>query len=217
MKVIISCCDRKNGESFSHNGETINFVSRVNEVVPDNELYFHPDDLIPTENITWRELIAQQEIRNDLLKAYNLYRPSIYSSLFEHFGNDLFIYSAGWGIIRADYKLPKYNVTFSNSQNIPFYARRNNDDVFNDFNHLEGIERTERIVFIAGSDYVMPFCRQTEDLPNEKIIVYKNQNLLNDIPYLANNNFQFIHYQTNRRTNWHYEFAARLINNQIEI
>jgi hypothetical protein len=217
MKIIISCCNRKNGNSFTHNGNTINFVSRVDEVLHNNAFYVHPDDLIPNENISWRDLIAQQEEHNDLLSAYNLYRPGIYNSLFEHYGNDLFIISAGWGIIRADYRLPKYNVTFSNNQNIPIYARRNNDDVFNDFNHLEGIEENERIVLIAGSDYVLPFCQLTEDLPNEKIIIYKNQNLLYNNPFVENNNFQFIHYQTNRRTNWHYEFAERLINNEIEI
>lgn len=217
MKIIISCCDRKNGNPFSYNDETINFVSRVNEVILNNTLYFHPDDLIPNENITWRELIAQQEIRDDLPLAYNLYRPNIYRSLFEQYQNDLFIFSAGWGIIRADFRLPKYNVTFSNSQNIPIYARRNNDDIFNDFNHLLGTEENERIVLIAGYDYVLPFCQLTENLPNEKIIIYKNQNLLNNNPYLNNNNFQFQHYQTNRRTNWHYEFAQRLINNEIEI
>ena len=67
MKIVISCCDRKNGEPFNQNGEIINFVSHVNEVVPNNESYFHPDDLIPNENITLRELVAQQDIRNDYI------------------------------------------------------------------------------------------------------------------------------------------------------
>jgi hypothetical protein len=217
MKIIISCCDRKNGEPFSHNGEIIHFVSRVNEALPNNELYFHPDNLIPNEHISWRELVTQQENRNDLLPAYQLYRPNIYNLLFQNFGNDLFIFSAGWGIVRADFRLPKYNVTFSNNNHIPPYAKRNNDDIFHDFNHLVGIHENESIVLIAGSDYVLPFCQLTENLPNNKIIFYKNQNRLNNNPYLNGNNFQFQFYHTNRRTNWHYEFAQRLINNEIEI
>lgn len=217
MKVIISCCDRKNGNSFTHNGEIINFVSRVNEIVHNNAIYVHPDDLIPNENITWRELIALQEIRDDLKPTYDLYVPEIYNSLFHNFGNDFFIFSAGWGIVRADYKLPKYNVTFSTGNNIPNYSVRNQNDFFNDFNQLEGIDIHEKIIFFAGKDYVLPFCQLTDHFPNEKIIIYKNNDVLINNPYLNNNNFQFIHYQTNRRTNWHYEFAQRLINNEIEL
>ena len=217
MKIIISCCDRKNGMTFQQDGDKINFVSNVNEVSSNNELYFHPDNLIPNENITWRELIAKQENRIDLLSTYILYKPNIYKLLFQHYGNDLFIFSAGWGIVRADYKLPKYNVTFSNGKNIPFYARRKKNDVFNDFNQLEGLDLNERIIFIAGKDYVSTFCQLTNHLPNEKIIIYKSQDVLIDNPYLNKNNFQFFHYQTNTRTNWHYEFANRLMNNQIEL
>lgn len=217
MKIVISCCDSKNGNLFTYNEETINFVSHVSPALPNNQLYFHPDDLIPNENITWRDLIAKQEGDNNLLPAYNLYRPNIYAALFENFGNDLFIFSAGWGIIRADFELPKYNVTFSKNKNVPVYARRNNDDAFHDFNHLAGILENESIVLIAGYDYVLPFCQLTANLPNEKIIIYKNQTLINNNPYFNDNSFQFIYYQTNRRTNWHYEFAQRLINNEIEI
>lgn len=217
MKIIISCCDRKNGEPFRHNGEEINFVSHVNEVLINNEFYFHPDDLVPNENITWRELIAQQELNNNLTTAHELYSPPIYNSLFQNYGNDLYIFSAGWGIVRADFRLPKYNITFSNNNNIPIYARRNHNDIFNDFNQLQGINENERIIFIAGSDYVLPFCELSAPLPNEKIIIYKSGLVLNNNPYLNNNNFQFIHYQTTTRTNWHYEFARRLINNEFEI
>jgi hypothetical protein len=217
MKVIISCCDRKNGNQFTHNKKSINFISKVNEVDSNNALYVHPDDLIPNENITWRELIALQEIRDDLLPTYDLYRPEIYKSLYQHLGDDLFIFSAGWGIVRADYKLPKYNVTFSKGNNIPIYNIRNQNNIFNDFNHLENIDINELVVFIAGKEYVQPFCQLTNHLPNKKIIIYKNNAVLNNNPYLKSHNFKFVHYQTNRRTNWHYEFAERLINNEIEL
>ena len=217
MKIIISCCNKKNGESFLHNGTAINFVSRVDGLDSENELYVHPDDLIPNEENTWRDLVSQQEIRNDLLPAYQLYKHLIYDSLFQHYGDDLFIYSAGWGIVRADFKLPKYNITFSNERNIPTYAIRNHNDVFNDFNQLEAIDENETIVFIGGKDYVLPFCQLTNHLPNNKIIIYKNINVVNNNPYLNNNNYHFVRCQTNRRTNWHYECANKLINNEIEL
>jgi hypothetical protein len=216
MKIIISCCDRKNGEAFQHNGNIINFISHKNQLPNGSGLYFHPDDFIPNENTTWRELIAQQEIRKDLLPTYELYRPKIYNSLYQTFGEDLFIFSAGWGIVNAGYKLPKYNITFSRGNNIPFYAVRNYEAGFNDFNQLENIDVNDKIILIAGKDYVFPFCQLTNHLPNAKIIIYKNAEILKNNPYLNHNNFKFFHYVTNRRTNWHYEFADRLINNQIE-
>lgn len=211
MKIVISCCARKNGGPFIHNGRMINFISQVDQVVPNNEIYFHPDDSVPNGDITWRELVNQQGLNNNLQSAYELYSPAIYSSLFQKFGNDLFIFSAGWGIIRADFKLPKYNITFSNNNNVPDYARRDITPDFKDFNHLEDISENEEIKLIAGSDYVLPFCELTKNLPNNKIIIYKNQNLLNNNQYLNNKTFQFRHYQTNRRTNWHYEYAQKLL------
>jgi hypothetical protein len=211
MKIVISCCNRKNGGPFIHNGRMINFISQVNQVVPNDEMYFHPDDLVPNEDITWRELVKQQDLNNNLQPAYELYRPAIYSLLFQKFGKDLYIFTAGWGIIRADFKLPKYNITFSNNNNIPNYARRDIKQDFKDFNHLEGIAQNEEIILIAGRDYVLPFCKLTENFPNNKIIIYKNEELLNHNQYLNNNNFQLRHYQTNRRTNWHYEYAQELL------
>lgn len=202
---------------FQHNGNTINFVSKINKAEINHNIYCHPDNIIPNENITWRELIAGQDEREDLIACHILYSPNIYRLLYERYQNDLFIFSAGWGIVRAEYKLPKYNITFSNGSNIPTYARRNNNDVFNDFNQLQGINEGELIVLLAGKDYVLPFCQLTKDIPNKKIIVHTSQSILDNNPYLNNHNFSFLHYQTNTRTNWHYEFAKRLINNEIEI
>ena len=217
MKIIISCSKSKNGDSFLYNETKINFVSRVDGLDSENELYVHPDDLIPNEENTWRDLVSQQEIRNDLLPAYQLYKHLIYDSLFQHYGDDLFIYSAGWGIVRADFKLPKYNITFSNERNIPTYAIRNHNDDFNDFNQLEAIDENETIVFIGGKDYVLPFCQLTNHLPNQKVIIYKNMGVLNHNPYANINNFRFKHYLTNERRKWHYEYANKLINNEIEL
>jgi hypothetical protein len=215
MKIIISCSDQKNGELLVHKGLKINFVSNKDQSVANQELHFHPDDIVPNEEISWRNLINQQKKDLHLIPAYELYKRPIYSALFKYFGADLFVFSAGWGIIKADYKLPKYNVTFSCSKNIPLHARRNSEDKFNDFNHLLGIEENERIVLIAGLDYVLPFCQLTEQLPNEKIIIFKNKKIILNNPFWGNKKFNFVYYHTTRRTNWHYEVAERLIKNEI--
>lgn len=217
MKIVISCCDRKNGIPFNYNGNTINFVANVNEIAQNNGNYVHPDDLIPNGIQTWRDLVLEQDNRNDLILAHNLYRPNIYNDLFQHYGENLFIFSAGWGIIRADFRLPKYNITFSKGNKIPLCARRNNDDGFNDFNQLAGINENDRILFIAGKEYVLPFCQIIENLPNEKIIVYKTASVLINNPFHNKNTFRFFNYHTNTNTNWHYEFARKLINDEINI
>ena len=217
MKIVIGCSGRKNGFLFSNDNVPINFVSNVNEFISQDRLCFHPDNLIPNKNITWRELVAQQEVRDDLLPSYKLYKTEIYNRLFQHYGDDLFIFSAGWGIVKATYKLPKYNVTFSKNNNAPIYSIRNSNDIFKDFNQLEGIDDKEKIIFFAGKDYVIPFCKLTKHLPNEKIIIFKNNDVLKNNPFVNKDNFQFINFKTKTRTNWHYEFANNIINNEIKL
>jgi hypothetical protein len=217
MKIVFCCSTTKNGNHFIHNGLTINFVSHVDHAVDRSVIQVHPDNLIPDDVITWRELISLQEAQKNLIPAHLLYRPSIYNDLYQNFGNDLFIFSAGWGIVRADYKLPKYDVSFSRRSNVPLYAKRRPGEVFNDFNQLVGINEGERIIFIGGGDYILPFCELTMNLPNEKVVIYKNVNAVNRLPYLNIDSFTFLLYDTNLRTNWHYVFAKKLINEQIEI
>jgi hypothetical protein len=217
MKIVISCCDRKNGDLFKYNGVSVNFVSQIKGISKEKELNVRPDDKVLGESITWRELISRQESLKEVLPAYKLYAPGIYKSLYDKYGTDFYIFSAGWGIVRADYKLPKYNITFSKSQSVPTYAKRNKEDVFHDFNHLEGIDRDEEIILIAGKDYVLPFCQLTCSFPNKKIVIYTSKDLLKNNPYIKDDNFQFRHYQTTTRTNWHYGFAQKLINNHIRI
>jgi hypothetical protein len=219
MKIIISCCDRKNGGPLIHNGEVINFVSHVDQVVPNDEMYFHPDDLVPNDLITWRELVSQQGQNNYLQPAYELYKPPIYNSLYQNYGNDLFIFSAGWGIVRADYKLPKYNVTFAKGKNVPKSAKRYRNDCFHDFNHLESKDnRTdEEIVLIAPKDYVTPFCQLTNNLQNKKIIFYFGDEIKSKFINKPDFEFRKIPFITNNNRKWHYELAQLLIKNEIAI
>lgn len=51
-----------------------------------------------------------------LLPAWKLYKNDAYGALAKHFGTDnLYILSAGWGLVKADYLLPCYDITFSAS------------------------------------------------------------------------------------------------------
>jgi len=220
MKVVISCASSKNGDSLIHEGQKVNFVSKpslVKNAVKNDEviLYVHPDSLIPNRHLSWREMISQQNELNSFKPAYQLYKPSIYQELYNTFRQDLYIYSAGWGIIRADFRIPKYDITFKQASSEDTVRR--SKDHFNDFNHLQGIPEGEQIVFLGGKDYVRPFCQLTKNLPNEKFIFYKDKMLLTAASDFLANRFKFIYYQTERRTNWHFEVASRFIKKTIQL
>lgn len=220
MKIVITCSGQKNGEALFYNGNSIDFVSHVDEVDNNTEgvLYFHPDDLIPNDSKTWRDLIEEENSSNqynlNLLSAYQLYAPNIYNSLFEEYEDKLYIFSAGWGIIQAKYKLPKYDITFSQKNDIPKSAKRKKNDIrFKDFNQLQN--DAETILFIAGKDYLLPFCELTKNLNSVKIIVFTSSDVLQNNPYLENSGFIFYHYKTDTESNWYYEFAKKLIKKEI--
>ena len=51
-----------------------------------------------------------------LLPAYQLYENSTYNRLVDRFGlSNVYILSAGWGLIPADFLTPHYDITFSAS------------------------------------------------------------------------------------------------------
>ena len=62
--------------------------------------------------------------RFGLLPAWRLYRNPTYGILAEHWGLDhLYILSAGWGLIPANFLTPNYDITFSAAQNVQRFKR----------------------------------------------------------------------------------------------
>ena len=212
MKIVISCSNSKNGENLIYNRNEITFVSTPNM---DNSFHFRPDDKIPNEQNTWREYVESQD-NNKLLQSYKLYKPPIYKSLYKKFKSDLFILSAGWGLINSEFRIPKYNITFSKRGDKQ--TLRKKDNVFNDFNHLLNINSNEKIVFFGGSDYIKLFFELTQFLPNEKIIFYKKKDIYKGNPFLAiDDSYKLIKFETKASTNWHYGCAKEFLNEQIII
>jgi len=216
MKIVMCCSNGKNGSYLSHNGNKICFVAKgQNESF--EGISAHPDDLIPNQQYSWRHIIAEQRENCGLVEAYKLYDNDIYRSLFKKFGNALYIFSAGWGIVRADFKLPMYNITFSSNSNVEKWAVRKKDDVYNDFNHLLSCDASETIVLLSGIDYIMPFYDLTKNLSNLKIVICKSEKAIKQIQCLNNDKFQCKYYSTTTSTNWYYSFAKNLISGEIEI
>lgn len=170
---------------------------------------FHarPDDLCEGTS-TWRERLVSY---NDnpganplsLLPAYQLYENRAYQGLVSQFGIDkIFILSAGWGLVKASYLLPDYDITFSTRAEP--YKRRCKQEVYRDFCALK--DDADDIVFLGGKDYLPLFCSLTKQNPAQKVIYY-NSIMTPSLPL----GYRAAKYATNTRTNWHYECADALI------
>jgi hypothetical protein len=195
-------------------------VYKPDDIIPESEL-----DLInkisinhnyDKERITWRKLIELNNISNNdlnLRTAYDLYDKkynglTVYNNLYQKYGERFYILSAGWGLIQSAFKIPTYDITFSNGSKVSKDIVRYKNDEYHDFNHLINIKSKEDIVFIGSPDYLHLFYNLTKDLENvRKIIFWKKEKT----PFLypaPNDSFHFIKYETNNNIAWHYELVT---------
>lgn len=202
FKVVMICSSGKNDSTLDDYPQ-INFKAIGNLI---NE--FHPDEKMPNSAISWRDYLMEHQNDKNLKTAYELYLRTEYQSLYEKFGNSFYILSAGWGLVSSEYKLPNYDITFSNNANIGAQRNTNinNLPIYNDFNQLV-INDNEDIIFIGSPDYIQLFIILTQNLPNRKIIYWKSKSLRRIYP---NDTFEYRYFQTNTRTNWYYELACAI-------
>ena len=112
-----------------------------------------PDDS-SGDGHTWRErLLAYNRGPTDnrlgFMPAYQLYLHNAYRALAKRFGlEQLFILSAGWGLIPATFLTPAYDITSGTSDH-PAYHRRQ-DDVYENF-CLMPDEQEEIVSSVAGT------------------------------------------------------------------
>ncbi len=147
-----------------------------------------------------------------LLPAWKLYKNPVYSRLVEKFGcSKVFILSAGWGLVRSNFLIPNYNITFS-TPNSKLSAgekkgiRRKKADCYNDFCCIPK-DSTDPIVFLGGKKYLPLFYALTRDIDCQKTVFYKSEN-----PTSApDDTFSLSKYNTTKNTNWHYDCANALI------
>ena len=117
--------------------------------------------------------------------------------------------SAGWGLVKSEFKLPKYDISFSTKGNKKSIRKINinKPPIYNDFNQLE-VSCVDDIVYVGGKDYLDLFYKLTQNLPNRKIIYYNTQTQ----PKANNGNYKYIKYDINYTTNWYYQLAKDLCN-----
>jgi hypothetical protein len=134
--VVIQCAGPKfPGATLALNNAALNFVGKPWLVPPNGRA---PWDILPESGKrTWIDSVRDYNSGNGALSAGDvaarvsvmgqngltetgeLYRRPIYRQLIHAYGiKNVFILSAGWGLIRADDKIPIYNVTFSNNAGV---------------------------------------------------------------------------------------------------
>ena len=221
MKIVIQCAGDKQPDagSFEFRGKPVKFVSRpqLAEREASTEFYyFKPDDVNPDASKSWRQLLVEYNNAGDnsrtLLPAVDLYLDSTYHLAGEYAAqtaSELYILSAGWGLVSGNFWLPSYNITFTRQKNVPKYALRAKKDEFKDLNHLRTIGPDEEIHFFGGQKYVPLFCALTAALKSRKIVHH-----LHSVRPAQHRGFEYAPFtpaSPKRRTNWHYECLQRFI------
>ncbi len=175
--------------------------------------YARPDD-VSDIGVSWRAaLLTYNDDPGDnplgLIPAWQLYENKTYGLLKNRYGLEcLYILSAGWGLIAADFLTPAYDITFSPSADK--HKRRRKNDRYDDLRMLPP-DTTEPVVFFGGRDYMGLFCALTECVQGQRYLFYNSSNAP-DAPGCV-----LKRYHTTTRTNWHYGCANAFIDGEFRI
>ena len=215
MRIVIQCAAKKQpcaGSFTLPDNRSVLFVAHPDKAPYDTEQVFACPDDISDNGKTWRErLLAynKDSAANfmNFLPAYELYANKTYGKLVEKFGiKNIFILSAGWGLISADFLTPLYYITFSTSAEK--YKRRRKKELYQDFCMIP--DNGEDIIFLGGKDYLPMFCTLTSGFKGKKTVIYNSINLPD-----CSTEFTLNKYETTTRTNWHYECANILMDGKL--
>jgi hypothetical protein len=216
MIAIIQCAasKRPGGYLQTARGVPVEFVADP-KAAPNNRSveYARPDDL-SDYGPSWRQFLVeynQEPKRNplSLYPAYRLYENKVYGRLVDQIGtHKVYILSAGWGLIRADFLTPHYDITFTLSADR--YKQRKRTDHYDDFCMLPG-EADDTILFFGGKEYQPMFHYLTTGVKGKRVIFYNSA----IAPKLQGCVFE--RFVTTTRTNWHYECVNAFLSGNLSI
>jgi hypothetical protein len=179
MIVVIQCAASKRsgaGHLLSAAGKPVSFVADPDGAPTDAScIYARPDD--PSETrLSWRQALRKynEEAGTNPLGLYppwQLYQNRTYGRFVDPSAWKRSISSAGWGLIRADFLTPYYDITFSASADN--YKRRRKTDRYQDFRMLCD-ETDEVVVFFGGKDYLPLFCALTDTVRARRTLFYRS-------------------------------------------
>lgn len=210
MIAVIQCAGSKNpaaGYLVSDSGDRLMFVARP-DLAPstDAQRFVHPDDQGASAGYSWREEVVAYNERSDdplrLYRAWELYKPATYGRLVSKLGAEqVYILSAGWGLVRSDFRLPQYDITFTSQvkKKRP-WAHRRQSDVYRDLSQLPD-NTTAPVYFFGGKDYVRLFCDLTRGIAGPRTVFYNSA-----VPPRAPG-CSLEPFDANRNRNWHYDCA----------
>jgi hypothetical protein len=217
-KVVIQCAATKApGAGFfeTEAGQRVKFVARPEEAPDSREwLYARPDDPSDVPEQSWRMRLEAYNAAGDnpfgLLEAYRLYRHPVYRELVRGLSvSNVFILSAGWGLVRADYPLPLYDITVVKpAKSADNYKWRQPTDNYHDFCHLHA-DDPGPIILMAGRAYLGLFQELTDILTFEKIVFYAS-----DSPP-SQSGWRTIRFR--KSTNWQYSCARAFLAGEVAI
>lgn len=218
MKVVIQCAGGKKATAGcfkTADNQNILFVANPNIAKETSGYIYYSPINLSEKNITWSKELSnynkQNENHHHLLPAYELYDNNIYREIVKKIGvKNVFILSAGWGLIRADFLIPNYNITFSKNNKIKAEFKRDKKDDYPDLCHVP-LDSTDDLVFFGGKDYQPLFDKLTAKYRGSRIVFYNSVNH----PKMENCRFQ--KYETRQRTNWHYSCAKELLEGTLTL
>ncbi|MDF2374573.1 MAG: hypothetical protein P1V21_27710 [Rhizobiaceae bacterium] len=208
MKIVVQCAKSKNQGGFLKldNGRPVVFVADPSSAPSDPEYVFAHPDAMRSDGKSWRQyLIEYNALKphnpDGLYAAIDLYRNPAYADLKDAFGaENLYVLSAGWGLVRGDFLLPSYNITFSYAgKATPFISRTLHPD-FADFNMLN-FSSNDELVYLGGRDYIPFFCELSHSYAGKRTVLFNSET-----PPDATG-CSLSRFETEVNTNWHYVCA----------
>jgi hypothetical protein len=211
MIVVIQCAGSKQpnaGRMKTTDGKPVIFVAQP-ELAPVNgpSALARPDD-VSDRGVPWRQVLLNYNTERQnpfcLMPAYQLYRNAIYRRLVKHFGlKNVYILSAGWGLISADFLTPYYDITFSRVKGQKFKCRQKSDS-YQDFSMLPQNE-DRPVIFFGSKEYVPLFCSLTTGTKSVRTVFHYSENPPEAPGCLLKR------FEGKRSTNWQYDCANHFL------
>ncbi|MBC6445165.1 MAG: hypothetical protein GDA50_07040 [Alphaproteobacteria bacterium GM202ARS2] len=232
MIVVIQCSKRMTGEGYwreggKKDGKEIWFVAEPDEDSHKDSggrIVKKPGSFVEgSEKTTYLEALLEynREFKKSgknpcgLLHAWELcvphYPRNIYERLFQKYEKNLYILSSGWGLIRADFLTPKYNLTFSYTDVKAYECRKHKDGYDGDLRCLP-LKPKEPCVFFAAQTSLEQLEFLTRNVKGEKYLFYNLQDVP-DMPGFILEKYD----RPSHKTSWQYTCAKRFMAKEITI
>jgi len=203
-----ACRPPDTGHMKTRDGRRVLFVADPDQAPGDPGICHARPDSRSNFCITWRKLVVgyNENPRDNplgLLPAWQFYRHAIYARLVEQLGaNRTYVLSAGWGLIKASFLIPNYDISLS--PDVEPFRRRNAADAYDDFCMLPA-NSEEDLYFFGNEEYVPLFCHLTAAHRGRRIVFYHGAN-----PPTAPG-CTLRKFEPGSGRHWHHECAAEML------